>query len=124
MPPLKRGEIPVGDAELEAFEDDFLFIRHIIAIGVGEEQHLRRGSHEDAVAPRRDTRRVAQVFREDLRVIGATIAVGVAQQPDRATGFALDAVRIIAHLHDIGVAIGSEAESDRIDDVGLLGEQG
>ena len=86
-----------------------------IAVGVLQVPDVGRRGDEHASFPGCDARRPEQAVGEDVALIEAAVAVGVAQQPHssqrRLAGPGL--VGIIAHLGDVEVAVGVEGRGDR-----------
>src|SRR5262249_48480120 len=79
-------------------EDDLL-IGLAVAIGVLRVENLRGSGHEDALTPRHDTGRKADVIEKDRRLVVFAVAPGALQELDAPAGLALaiDAERIVAH---------------------------
>ena len=100
----------VGAELLVAFEEsadeDGPLVRLAIAVGVAQPEDLGSGGDDHAVAPGDEAGREAEAFGEHRGLVGATVTVGVPQDPDPAARFAaaVEAHRVIGHLDDPGVA--------------------
>ena len=103
----------IADAEPQPAEDNRAPVGASVAIGVLEEDDLRRGQHEDAVAPRQHAGGVAEIRGEDCRAVRQAVAVGISQPAHgaaRSPG-GTRAIGIIPAFGDIGHAIGSEGQA-------------
>src|SRR5262249_35309589 len=96
-------------------EDDFP-VRLTVAVGVLGVEDFRGTGDDDALAPRYNAGRKADFVEKDRRFIVLAIAPGAFEELDASAGLALaiDAERIVAHLDDPELAIGSPGETDRV----------
>ena len=116
----------------------FADVRDAVAVGVLEVPDVRGRGDEHAALPRLDAAGPEQAVRENRARIETPVAIGVAQQPDRATRLAvrlgplvlprdlhrlIAVVGIIAHLGDVEIAALVEGRDDRIAYQRLGGDQ-
>ena len=101
----------------EAVIQDFALVGPAVAVGVLGVENVGRTGDQNAVAPRSDAGGKAEVVEKHGRAVVAAVAVGIFQAADRAAvlAFAVDAARIVAHLDDPQLAVGSPSHGDRID---------
>src|SRR5206468_3515537 len=101
--PAKPIHVAIAHAQNETGEHNLSNIRLPISIGVLKKKDVRRRSDEDSTVPRRDRRWEAKALGKQCAAVDFPIVIGVFQQADRATRFALraEAVGIIAHLDHI-----------------------
>ena len=105
--------------------DDGLAVGPVIAIAVGNEEQVWRGTHPHAAEAKLDPGEIGSVVVKDCPAIEPAVVIGVfkdqdpvlaprASQPDR--------VRIV--LDDPEPSFRIDGHGDRLNDVGLGGEQG
>jgi len=96
-----------------------------IGVGVFRVEQVGRSRHQDAPPPGHDAAGIRNAFEEDIGALISTGAVAVGEDLDHAAGlsFAVDAHRVVAHLHHPQTAIGVPVEGDGIHDDGFGGDE-
>ena len=100
-------------------------VRLVIAIGVLQEEEVRRGRDNHATVRERQARRKIQVIREDGDLVGFAVTVRVFENLDAIVPRVAvqHLVRIVHRLDHPQPATLIERERDRLDDVRLAGEE-
>jgi len=117
--------VAVGDPQMKAVDQHGADVGDAIAIAVGQVDQFRWRQHQHTVLPGHHRGRKAQPVGEQGRLVGESVAVGVAEPTNRAAGSPprVDAIGIIPHLDDVAAAVGGERQSDRVDDQWLGGPE-
>ena len=97
----------------------------VVAVGVLQEQHVRRRRDDHAAVGEDQARRQVQVVGEHGELVGTPVTVGVLDDLDAVvSGVAVEHhVRVVDRFDDPQPAALVEVERDRFDDVRLLREQ-
>ncbi len=100
----------------EARQFDAPFVGFAVAVGVAQENQVRRVDRKDSVAIGHHRRREIQSFGKDDRLFVDSVAVVITQLPDAA--FVLGR-RVSAHFGHVHAAVGVPGQRHRADDIGL-----
>jgi hypothetical protein len=122
---LFRGFMAVVHAP--AIEKDFGFgIGNVVAICVGNENKIRRGSEVDSTVSDRDTGSEGDFIVEEFLGVKDTIAIGVLKNLDAAELFVFvrASVDVVVVFYDPDAASGVEGERDGFADVRFGGVNG
>ena len=99
-------------------------VRHIVAVGVGDEEQFGRGPHPHAAEADLETADEVQPLLEDRSLVEHMVAIGVFEDENPVLR------RLGSHPSRIGIGLGHpepaavvEAHGDRLADVGLRGQQ-
>ena len=105
----------------ETGQDNLANIGPAVSIRVFEVQDVRRGRHQNPVAPAHDAVREIEPVREDSTCFVVAVSVPVIQQLDLAERPHVE--RVIAHLDDVDACLLVERDGHRIDDFGFRGNE-
>ena len=97
----------------------------VVAVAVGDEEQVGRGADPDAAEAQLDAGEVGPLVAEDRAAVEPAVAVGVLEDQDAVLALRAaqpDRVRVV--LDDPEPPRRVDGEGDRLDDVGLGGEQG
>ena len=101
-----------------------LTVGHVVAVGVGNEEQLRRRADPHAAEADLETADEVQPLLEDRSLVEHMVAVGVFENQDPVAGL------VGSHPSRIGIGLGHpepapvvEAHCDRLAHVGLRGQQ-
>ncbi len=96
----------------------------VVAVAVGNEQKLRGRADPDAAEADLQAADQVQVVGEDLARVEPAVAVGVLEDEDAVLGL------VVGHAPRVGIGLGDpepaavvDRHRDRLDDVGLAGEE-
>ena len=98
----------------KACEQELLFVRDAVVIGISEIPDIGRGSHKEPAIVIKQRRRPGKVFCKDCALIEVTVTVRIDEQANAAEAF-VAALGIVAHFDDKQPAIFIEAHGDGID---------
>jgi len=105
----------------ETGDHDFLLIGAVVAVGVLQEQNVRRVRHPHAAMTDRDSRRNVQAFGKDGDFVDAAVVIGIFQDLNAVAPGPRFAARVFEAFRDPNTAAFVEGHRDRIHQVGLGG---
>ena len=82
-------------------KEDLLAIGLVVSVNVGEDQHVGRTRHDDAVAQHANAHRAVHIAAlvENRLLVAAAVAVGVLENQDPVTGLATSTIlAVVDHL--------------------------
>ena len=105
--------------------DDRRAVGAIVAVAVGDEEQVRRRADPDAAEAQLDAGEVGPLVVEDRPAVEPAVAVGVLEDQDAVLAVrTAQPDRIGVILDDPEPSLVVDGHGDRLDDVGLGGEQG
>ena len=121
-PPGQRVGQLVGVGAAEAGRDDLAGVGLAVAVGVAEEEDVGRVGDPDAAVADGDARGDVEALGEDREPVGLAVAVGVLEDLDAVAARSGGAAGIFEALGDPDPPALVEGHGDRVDDVGLGGD--